>query len=287
MEEVIIEHLEQAGLFALMGAIVTWIAKKCGFFKLGESSPAPRIQYPIIGILLYLVLFIFAVPFALKFFSLVYSPLETAFQAHPALFIATVQVLSIMIITCFVIIFSLFQDQNVVKRIWKEQFTFPSAIKDFELGVLTWVISFSVVACVDQIGDLLTSLAFGTSRVEQIAVRFIRLSAESPYLLTVATISTVLAAPILEECIFRGFMQTYLKSKIGFIKALFSTAFIFAAFHFSPTQGISNITLILSLFTLALYLGFLYEKRKSLIAPIALHMTFNSISVIRIVLFSS
>ncbi|WP_420422538.1 CPBP family intramembrane glutamic endopeptidase [Simkania sp.] len=287
MENVVVEHLEHAALFALIGAVVTWIARRCGFFKLHDSLPAPRIQYPIIGILLYLVLFIFAVPFALKFFSLVYSPLETTFQAHPALFIATAQVLSIMIITCFVIMFSLFQDRDVVKRIWKENFTFPSALKDFGLGVLTWVISFAVVACVDQVGDLLTYLALGVPRVEQIAVRFIRMSAESPFLLTVATISTVLAAPVLEECIFRGFMQTYLKSKIGFVKALFSTAFIFAAFHFSPTQGISNITLILSLFTLALYLGFLYEKRKSLIAPIALHMTFNSISVIRIVLFSS
>jgi len=287
VKEIVTTHLEHAALFALIGVVVTWIARRCGYFKIGESLSAPRIHYPIIGLFLYLILFIFAVPLALKFFTLVYSPLDTAFQAHPALFIATAQVLSIMIITCFVIIFSLFQDQGVVKRIWKEDFSLTSAFKDFGFGVLTWVISFPVVACVDQIGDLLTYLVFGVSRVEQVAVRFVRLSAESPFLLTVATISTVLAAPLLEEWIFRGFMQTYLKSKLGFVKALFVTALTFACFHFSPSQGIGNFTLILSLFTLALYLGFLYEKRKSLIAPIALHMTFNSISVIRIVLFSS
>lgn len=287
MKEIVFEHLEHVALFALIGAVVTWIARRCGYFKVGESLHAPHLHNPLIGLLTYLILFIFAVPLALKFFTLVYSPLDTTFQAHPALFIGTAQVLSIIIITCFVIIFSLFQDRGVVKRIWKEDFTLTSAFKDFGFGVLTWVISFPVVACVDQIGDLLTYLAFGVSRVEQVAVRFVRLSAESPFLLTVATISTVIAAPLLEEWIFRGFMQTYLKSKLGFVKALFVTALIFACFHFSPSQGTGNFTLILSLFTLALYLGFLYEKRKSLIAPIALHMTFNSISVIRIVLFSS
>ena len=287
MKDVIIEHLEFAVLFALIGALLTWIAQRCGFFSLSERSPPPYIHYPIIGILLYLVLFLFGVPFAIKFFTLVYSPLRIAFKNHPPLLIATAQVLSIMIITSFIIIYSLFQDKGVMKTIWKEDFTFLSALKDFGLGALTWVISFPVVACIDQIGNLLTYLIFGAYHVEQVAVRYVRLSAESPYLLAIAMISTVIAAPVLEEWIFRGFMQTYLKSKIGFFKSLFSTSFIFALFHFSPAQGVGNCALILSLFTLALYLGFLYEKRKSLIAPIALHMTFNSISVMRIVLFSS
>jgi len=171
--------------------------------------------------------------------------------------------------------------------IWKEDFTFLSTLKDFGLGILIWIISFPVVAFVDQIANLVTYLVFGVSHVEQVAVRYVRLAAESPYLLTIAMISTVIAAPILEEWVFRGFMQTYLKSKIGFFKALICTSLIFALFHLSPAQGAGNFTLIFSLFTLALYLGFLYERQKSLIAPIALHMTFNSISVIRIVLFSS
>jgi len=287
VKDVIAEHLELVVLFAIIGALFTWIASRYGFFRIPEKSTPPVIRYPIIGILLYLILFLFAVPFAIKFFTLVYSPLDMAFKKQPSLLIGTAQVLSIMIITSFVILFSLFQDRGIIKTIWKEHFTFVSALKDFGLGILTWLISFPVVACMDQIGDLLTYLIFGVSRVEQVAVRYVRLSAESPYLLTIAMISTVIAAPILEELVFRGFMQTYLKSKIGFWKALFCTSLIFALFHLSPSQGIGNFTLVFSLFTLALYLGFLYEKRKSLIAPIALHMTFNSISVMRIVLFSS
>ncbi|MBI3211827.1 MAG: CPBP family intramembrane metalloprotease [Simkania negevensis] len=53
-------------------------------------------------------------------------------------------------------------------------------------------------------------------------------------------------------------------------------------FHLSSSQGVGNI----SLFIFALYLGFLYEKQCSLFASIALHMTFNSISVIRILFYN-
>ena len=281
------EHLELAVLFALIGAFLTWLARRCGFFQIPEKGFTPRLHCPLIGLLLYLLLFLFAVPLALKFLTLVYSPLETVFKNHPPLLIGTAQVLSILTTSCFVIIFSLFQNRGVIKVIWKEPFTCISALKDFGLGMLTWIISFPIIACIDQLGHLATLLIFGFSKVEQVAVRYVRLSAESPYLLAIAIISTVLAAPLLEEWIFRGFIQTYLKSKIGFFKSLICSSFIFALFHLSPAQGVGNFTLVFSLFTFALYLGFLYEKRKSLIAPIALHMTFNSISVMRIVLFSS
>lgn len=287
MKEAVAEHLEFAILFALIGGFVTWVAYRFRFFQLSPPSAAPRIRYPIIGFSLYVILFLFAVPLIVKFFSFVYSPLKIFFEGNPSLLIATVQILSIMIITCFIIIFSLFQDQGVVKSIWKIRPTPLSCLKDFGLGILTWMISFPVVACIDQLGDLLTYLTFGISRVEQVAVRYVRLSAESPYQLAIALISTMLAAPILEEWVFRGFLQTYLKSKLKFGKALIGSSLIFALFHIAPTQGVSNFTLVLSLFTLALYLGFLYERQKSLIAPIALHMTFNSISVMRIVLFST
>lgn len=287
MKDVTIEHLGHVILFALIGILFSWIARRVSFFTLPKISKPPPIQYPIIGLILYLVIFLFTVPLALKFFSFAYSPFKAIFTHHPSLLAGVVQVLSIMITTCFVMIFSFFQNQGVVKTIWKKHFTWTSAFKDFGLGIITWVISFPFIICIDQLGDFLTLLIFGISDVEQVAVRYVRLSIESPFLLTVAIISTVLAAPLLEEWIFRGFIQTYLKAKMGFFKALLCSSLIFALFHISPTQGVGNFTLVSSLFTFALYLGFIYEKRKSLIASIALHMTFNSISVMRIVLFSS
>lgn len=285
--EIISEHLEMALLFALIGTLTAWIAWKRRFFQLSSYKKAPKIRHPLLALLIYVFLFVFATSFVIKFFYFIYSPLKTIFESHPPLLVGTAQVLSIIIIASFVTIFSAFQRRGVMEVIWKKDFTLLSALKDFGVGALAWLICFPLVACIDQIGELLTFLLVGVTHLEQVAVRYVRLSAESPYLLTVALISTVLAAPILEELIFRGFIYTYLKSKLGQFKALISSSLIFALFHFSPDQGIQNFTLIFTLFTLALFLAFLYEKKQSLIAPIALHMTFNSISVMRIVLFSS
>ena len=57
---------------------------------------------------------------------------------------------------------------------------------------------------------------------------------------------------------------------------------IFAAFHFSTSQGLNNIELLVSLFVLSCFLGFLYERQESLLASMALHATFNAISILAI-----
>lgn len=273
--------------FLFVGGFFNYIAKRCGFFTLSKPHLSPRIHYPIIGLVIYLIFFLFMVPVAIKFFYFVYSPLKIVFEHHPSLFIGATQVFSMMTTTCLVIIFSLFQEQGVVKTLWKENFTWISSLQDFGLGMTTWFMSFPLVIAMDKLGTFLTFFISHSSPKEQLAIQYVRLSTKSPFLLIIAITSTCLIAPLLEEWIFRGFIQTYLKSKIGCFKALICSSSIFAFFHISPSQGPENFTLVFSLFILALYLGFLYEKRKSLIAPIALHMTFNSISVMRIVLFSS
>jgi hypothetical protein len=108
---------------------------------------------------------------------------------------------------------------------------------------------------------------------------------DSPFMLSIALFTIIIAAPVTEEFIFRGMLQNWLKTKLGTKSAIITTSACFALFHLSSSQGLGNISLALSLFSFACFLGFIYEKKGSLYASIGLHMTFNAVSTLRI-LFS-
>ena len=81
-------------------------------------------------------------------------------------------------------------------------------------------------------------------------------------------------AGLFEEIIFRGFYLHFFKTKFGFIGANLITAFLFSALHFQYIAQQNFIQLVI-LFVLGLFLGYVYEKTKSLWVPIIIHITFN------------
>ena len=83
----------------------------------------------------------------------------------------------------------------------------------------------------------------------------------------------VILAPGSEELFFRGFVYTALRKKIGVGWAMVLSALIFAVFHLSPL-------LMIPIFILAIALAWLYESRKSLLAPFMLHALNNLIALI-------
>jgi membrane protease YdiL (CAAX protease family) len=83
----------------------------------------------------------------------------------------------------------------------------------------------------------------------------------------------VVLAPVAEEFIFRGILFPFFKQR-GFPKlAWFGVSFLFALIHGNPP-------IFISLFVLALALTWLYEKTDNLLAPIAVHASFNGINLI-------
>ncbi|MEN9654812.1 MAG: hypothetical protein RL235_924, partial [Chlamydiota bacterium] len=47
----------------------------------------------------------------------------------------------------------------------------------------------------------------------------------------------------------------------------------------------ANIPIIAALFTFSLFLGYVYERQRALIAPMGLHAMFNGISVLNLYFF--
>lgn len=158
-------------------------------------------------------------------------------------------------------------------------FSLKHVTTDFLLAFVAWFIGFPLVIFISQGMDLLFEWQFGTKPIEQVAVNQLKSTYSDPFLVISTVISIVIFAPILEEILFRGFLQTWLRSRFKPLIAISLTSFIFAGFHFSISQGITNITLICSLFILSCFLGFLYERQKTLWSSISLHAIFNGINV--------
>ncbi|MGB7583037.1 MAG: CPBP family intramembrane glutamic endopeptidase [Sedimentisphaerales bacterium] len=86
--------------------------------------------------------------------------------------------------------------------------------------------------------------------------------------------TAIVVVPFVEELIFRGMIQTALRSYI--VRpwpAIFVTSLVFIIFHANPEHW-------LALFALSLCLGYTYEKSGSLFRSIFVHALFNAMSVL-------
>lgn len=154
--------------------------------------------------------------------------------------------------------------------------------RDCLFGMLTWIICYPLVIVVSQISSIIVIWKFAPMHYEQTAVHHLRMITNFTWLFGVMVFLLIVIVPIIEEILFRGFLQNWLKKKLGHRWAISLTAIIFAIFHYSRSQGLGNIELLTSLFLLACFLGYLRERQQSLWAPIGLHSIFNAISIIAI-----
>ena len=154
---------------------------------------------------------------------------------------------------------------------------------DIWFALFAWSIAFPLVLFFSQALELLIYSIFNIKSLpDQVAVKFLKMTFENPVYLLLSVTSIVVLAPIVEETLFRGFLQTFIRQHLGSRQAVLITSALFSFFHYSSEQGLGNIPIIGSLFILALFLGYLYERQGSLIAPMALHASFNAISVMNI-----
>ncbi len=156
---------------------------------------------------------------------------------------------------------------------WHEAFGFSisSAGQAILLGVLAAVIFFPV-------GDLLQAASIALVNKFQI---------KAPPQQAVATLqdATSMASriylivfyvslgPVAEEILFRGILYPVIR-QAGYRRiALWSTSLVFAAIHV-------NLPIFLPLVALGMVAVWLYERTNNLLAPIALHSTFNAMGLI-------
>ncbi len=90
----------------------------------------------------------------------------------------------------------------------------------------------------------------------------------------------VIVAPIAEEFLFRGYLYGVLRRFAGRLPAIAITSLLFSAVHLHAPS-------MLGLGLLAVLLCLVYERTGSLWANICIHATFNTVSIVMLLLLGS
>jgi hypothetical protein len=151
--------------------------------------------------------------------------------------------------------------------------------KDFLFGASTIILAYPFVIAIEVVTSLVLSYLGINIQHDQVAVKQVRgVLGEFPLLILLSTCICIFV-PFVEELLFRGFLQQWLKKFFSLSTSIFFTSMMFASIHYSSDQGISNVPLIISLFILSCFLGFVREYRGSVWASMGLHSLFNAISI--------
>jgi membrane protease YdiL (CAAX protease family) len=89
-------------------------------------------------------------------------------------------------------------------------------------------------------------------------------------------LSAVVLAPILEECLYRGFVQQALRrAGLGPWPAVLLASIVFTLMHVGSVPEGARAASLTSLAVLSCCFGWLAERTGSLVAPVAAHVAFN------------
>ena len=97
-------------------------------------------------------------------------------------------------------------------------------------------------------------------------------------------IFAVIAAPVLEEFVFRGLLFRSIADRHGFWPGALVSGIAFGAFHLlTPGSQLDVIALGITHVGTGIGLAWIYWRRRNILAPIAGHAVFNLIAVVAIV----
>lgn len=268
----------------LIGTFINWIAFRFGFFKKTEHHKSSIHLIDVIGMFsVFLIMQVLVAPLiAFVYYSIHAGRLITSELAPYITSYAQgwFNILSILA-GGIGVIFGL----SCLKQVKREQIWGQTSWKNLCFGVLAWLISFPLAVAAGELAWFGVYYLFGLDvHLEQIAVKHLNEVSSYPFLFSVTIAAVVFLAPLVEEILFRGFLQSWLVEKVGILGGIVITSLIFSLFHFACSQGMANIVLMASLFVLSCFLGFVYIRQNSLLASIGLHLTFNFISVIMLIL---
>jgi membrane protease YdiL (CAAX protease family) len=92
----------------------------------------------------------------------------------------------------------------------------------------------------------------------------------------------IVIAPIGEELFFRGVLFRALRDRHGFWVGAVGSSIGFGLIHFIPGSAIDAALLMTVMFFTGIALCFIYERRRTIVVPIAAHVTFNVIGIVLI-----
>lgn len=285
MMQIVIKHLEiaiSALGFVAVATVMAWIF---GFFRKPQSMGRNNVTFfPTAGIfILYFFIQLVFVP-VLFFFSLYITNGETINEIKRNLTQSQLGWLSFSMIaaTAFItVVYSLVLGSKIRKTVWNSGgHRFFGKLKSAVIGVLSWLIAYPWVVIIGQVMAAIFIFYYNQPlpEIEQEMVKHLKgIEGEKAlFYLTIAAV--VFVVPITEELLFRGFLQNWLKQLTSVSWAVVLSSILFASLHYAQDQELANWHIVTALFVVSCFLGYVYERQKTLWAPIALHITVNGVS---------
>jgi membrane protease YdiL (CAAX protease family) len=269
----------------ILSLIVTWVAKSAGYYRLPSThtTQALKLREVAGAFAAYFFISFIIVPLAVIAVNYFYygQILRKSQFTKENLLWFQLGGFALIFIGLLIYLF-LIKKETRDEILWGHEKN--STLKSMGLGVITLALAYPIVLFVSLVANFLSYYFFGKSGVEQGMVKEMKHLMQYPYLFSFMTVAVIFIAPFVEELLFRGFLQSYLRKFLGSMGAISVTAVIFSLAHYVRGGGAGNIELLFSLFVLACFLGFIYERQRNLFASFALHMTFNASTVIAIAL---
>lgn len=276
----IYQHLGSIVFFFILAGLATNIAFRRNYFTFPIKTTPPAL-ISLQDTVQVFTLFIFSqfILIPLILFKIVALEKEKIMSNTELL--GWLNLLAILIVGSVLGIFFFFKRKKM-----KPLFTSNHPSFDIGLGIASWLVAFPSAMFISQILVFILTDLFGFTLVDQTAVINVKESLKYPALFSASMFAVTLIVPVLEEIIFRGYLQTSLTKYVGAFRAIVLSSALFASFHFAANQGINNFNIVGTLFILSLFLGFLRERQGNLLPSIALHATFNGLSLLMLLLQS-
>ncbi|MEK6764803.1 MAG: type II CAAX endopeptidase family protein [Planctomycetota bacterium] len=182
--------------------------------------------------------------------------------------------LIVNILTCFYVFYIIRVEYGL--PVTSLGFTTRNWKSDVIIGLKHYLIVLPVIIITGVVVDFVLRM-FGIAPEQQDIINKI-LNEDSFGVLTFMFFFGMLAAPVVEELLFRGFLQSAVRTTFGKLKAILISGFLFALIHL-------NAHVFLQIFILGLLLAYLFEKTGSLIAPITVHICHNTATLAFLISF--
>ena len=157
----------------------------------------------------------------------------------------------------------------------------PTVKRKFQLMDLIFVfVTYITLRFSIYLISLWSSMAYGTGRSKLVDFFFradLTLTTDK-FIFAIDALGLVFIAPLIEEFLFRGFLNNLLRGKVNAFVRMSIVSILFAAIHF-PTY-IHNWIEFLAYLILSIVLFLVYERRRSLFDAILLHSLYNGLLVI-------
>jgi len=152
-----------------------------------------------------------------------------------------------------------------------------TTIKDFFMGFVnllaTWPLMMAAITMTMFVAELIWGSDYQMQQHQQLEM--ISEYTQLPLRIMIVFVAVIIA-PLLEEMLFRGFVQTTIRSFFNIRNsawpAIAASSVFFAIMHEDPGHWPA-------LFILGVCLGYSYEKSGSLLRPIFIHLFFNAYSI--------